>query len=322
MGDNSKIEWTDATWSPIRAINLATGKVGWFCEHASPGCANCYAEGINKRLGTGLPFKPGHRKDIEIILDEKMLLAPLRWKKPRMIFVCSMTDLFAEFVTDEWIDRIFAVMALCPQHTFQVLTKRARRMREYMSGLGTACEGASRQTDITAQMFAIDGEISEGRSMRRFSDADCLRLNDNWPLPNCWLGVSAEDQIRADERIPDLLATSAAVRFVSYEPALGPVDFRRWLVGNEDNGVDMNRPIGSRVGACVGWTPPLDWVIAGAESGRGARQCDLAWIRSVRDQCQTAGVAFFWKQHAQNGRKVPTPKLDGRRWVEMPGATP
>jgi protein gp37 len=115
MGDRSNIEWTDASWTPIRARNLATGKIGWHCEHATTGCEFYYAEGMNKRLGTGLPFKPGHRADIEIFLDDEMLLAPLRWKKPRRIFVCSMTDAFADFVTDEWLDKIFAVMALCPQ---------------------------------------------------------------------------------------------------------------------------------------------------------------------------------------------------------------
>lgn len=133
MADNSAIEWTDATWNPVRARNLETGKVGWHCEHATTGCEFCYAEGFNKRLGTGLAFKPGHRADIEIFLDEAMLTQPLRWKKPRRIFVGSMTDLFADFVPDEFIDRMFAVMALAPQHTFQLLTKRAARMREYLT---------------------------------------------------------------------------------------------------------------------------------------------------------------------------------------------
>src|SRR5579863_1317613 len=114
MADHSKIEWTDATWNPLRARD-ATGKIGWHCEKVSEACHFCYAEGFNKRLGTGLEYKPGHRDALEIFLDEKMLTTPLRWKKPRMIFVCSMTDLFADFVTDEMIDRVFAVMALAPQ---------------------------------------------------------------------------------------------------------------------------------------------------------------------------------------------------------------
>src|ERR1043166_3823667 len=144
MAANSKIEWTDASWTPIRARNLKTGKIGWHCEHVTSGCEFCYAENMNKRLGTGLSFKPGHRKDIQIFLDETMLLAPLRWKKPRMIFVCSMTDAFADFVKDEWLDKMFAVMALCPQHTFQVLTKRPERMREWSLQEGGAFEHGCR----------------------------------------------------------------------------------------------------------------------------------------------------------------------------------
>ena len=119
MGERSKIEWTDASWTPIRARNRITGKLGWHCTHASPGCVHCYAEDMNRHVGTGLPFKPGHEKDIEVFLDETMLLTPLCWKRPRKIFVCSMTDLFADFVPDEWIDKMFAVMALTPQHTYQ-----------------------------------------------------------------------------------------------------------------------------------------------------------------------------------------------------------
>src|SRR3990167_1704387 len=124
MGAVSKIQWTDASWTPIRARNRATNKTGWHCEHATPGCEHCYAETMNKRLGTGLPFKPRHRKDVELFLDEKTLTAPLRWRKPRMIFVCSMTDLFADFVPDEWIDAMYGVMTQARMHIFQVLTKR------------------------------------------------------------------------------------------------------------------------------------------------------------------------------------------------------
>jgi protein gp37 len=123
MGDRSRIEWTDASWTPIRARSKATGKAGWHCEHATPGCANCCSDTMHKRLGTGLRFKPGHLAEIELSLDEKMLLRPRRWTKPRMIFVCSMTDLYAEFVPDERIDKVVAVTVLAPQHTFQVTTR-------------------------------------------------------------------------------------------------------------------------------------------------------------------------------------------------------
>jgi protein gp37 len=272
MADRSKIEWTDASWTPIRARDLMSNKTGWHCEHVTTGCEHCYAERMNKRLGTGLPFKPGLRSQLSIFLDEDMLTAPLRWRKPRMIFVCSMSDLFAEFVKDEWIDRVFAVMALCPQHTFQVLTKRAARMREYIGG----------------HAFAISNAI------------DCMtggeRMLQPWPLPNVWLGVSCERQPEADARIPLLLQTPAAVRFVSAEPLLGPIDLRNYLDGREEHGVDMARAVGSRVGCCVGWTPPLDWVIVGGESGPDARPMHPDWARSLRDQCVAARVSFFFKQ--------------------------
>jgi protein gp37 len=152
MSDRSAIEWTDASWNPIRA-SVATPngiKIGWHCEHASEGCRNCYAEAFNRRLGTGFDYKPGHlvrpgphhgdlpRGDVSVFLDETMLLRPLKWKKPRKIFVCSMTDLFGRFVTDEMIVRMFAVMALCPQHQFQVLTKRGERMRTWANDPETA----------------------------------------------------------------------------------------------------------------------------------------------------------------------------------------
>ncbi len=208
MSDHSAIEWTNSSWNPIRARNLKTGKIGWHCEHSTTGCEFCYAEGFNLRLGTGLPFKPGHRAEIEILLDEKMLTAPLHWKRPRKVFVCSMSDLFADFVTDEWLDHMFHVMALCPQHTFQVLTKRAERMRDYFA-------------DIEHD------PLSKG----------CC------PLPNVWLGISCERQQEADERIPLLQDTAAVVRFLSCEPLLGPINLDRVHFGD---GIYMSALHGGR----------------------------------------------------------------------------
>lgn len=282
MGTKTSIEWTrgedgteGSTWTPIRARNLKTGKVGWYCEHSTTGCEFCYAEGFNKRLGTGLPFKPGHRKDVEIFLDEKMLLAPLGWKKPRNIFVCSMTDLFARFVTDKMIDKMFAVMACAGNHVFQILTKRSDRMLDYMEGLT--------RERIQKQAYAI---------------SRCVQFEGRWlfdlPLPNVWVGVSAERQQEWDDRKEHLAATPAVIRFASFEPLLGPI-------------VEPCRMSGY-----------LNWAIVGAESGRSARPCDIEWVRGLRDQCSSDGVAFFWKQHAKNGRKIPVPKLDGRQWMEFP----
>lgn len=237
MGDKSKIEWTEATWNPI---------VG--CSVVSPGCTNCYAMRVaGQRLdghsavphykGTTQKSKAGPVWTGKVALaPEKTMTAPLRWRRPRKIFVNSMGDLFHENIPDEWIDRVFGIMAMSPQHTFQVLTKRAERMREWASGVPDA----------------------------------------RWPLPNVWLGVSAEDQQRADERIPCLRATPAAIRFLSIEPLLGPISLD--LTG-------LNQVY-----------RPIHWVIAGGESGPGARPMHPDWPRGIRDQCEAAGVPFFFKQ--------------------------
>lgn len=247
MADRTAIEWAanadgspGATWNPIRSRRRADGKLGWFCVHESEGCRNCYAERINEQhFGNGLSYKKQNEAEAEIFLDEETLKKPLSWKKPRTIFVCSMTDLFADFVKDAWIDRVFAVAALCPQHTFIVLTKRARRLRVY----------------------------------------------SNARRPNVWLGVSAEDQKTADARVPDLLATPAAVRFLSCEPLLGPINLqalRYWLeVETDNNGQVLHG---------------LDWIIVGGESGPNARPMHPDWARGLRDQCAEAGVPFFFKQ--------------------------
>jgi protein gp37 len=174
MADKTGIQWTEATWNPLAG-----------CSVVSPGCTNCYAmreaggrlKSSAKFAGLTEPSKAGPVWTGEVRLWERVLDQPVRWTKPRRIFVNSMSDLFHESVPDEWIDRVFAVMALCPQHTFQVLTKRADRMRDYCS-----------------------------------SPYNGVALSFKWPLPNVWLGVSVEDQARADGRIPRLLDTPAAVR--------------------------------------------------------------------------------------------------------------
>lgn len=336
MSANSGIEWTDATWNPI---------VG--CSVVSPGCTNCYAMKMAARIeacGTA-PHYAGMTKKVNgnavwtgkvAMAPEHILTQPLRWKKGRKIFVNSMGDLFHEAVPDEWIDRVFAVMALAPQHTFQVLTKRANRMREYCTSDATV----GRTLTLT-NLILQDGGRCETKHV-----ADGLR---GFQLPNVWLGVSAEDQERADERIPDLLATPAAVRFVSCEPLLGPVDLRRlyggiMMDGAADVAVDSlagrhaaawhgrKTVISHRSTKCAA----LDWVICGGEIGPGARPMHPDWARSVRDQCAAAGTPFFFKQWgawvpvdvmppdegrqvmARLGKKAAGALLDGREHREVP----
>ena len=291
MADRTAIEWTDATWNPV------TG-----CSLASPGCTNCYAmklaggrlRHVPSRAGLTQASKAGPVWTGEVRFNEDALAQPLRWRRPRRVFVCAHGDLFHENVPDEWIDRVFAVMALAPQHTFQVLTKRAARMRGYFAGHPAV--RIWRQT----RDFNLPGR---GEILTMDGRAKFL------PLPNVWLGVSVEDQARADERVPDLLATPAAVRFLSCEPLLGAVNL---------NAVKMIDYVTDAGGSVQGWEsalngkrfdewsdgdsegwPKLDWVIVGGESGPGARPMHPDWARSLRDQCQSAGVPFFFKQNGE-----------------------
>lgn len=283
------ISWTDATWNPIRG-----------CSRVSEGCRHCYAEvqaARIVRMGKGKPTaydelvrvtKDGEpRWTGKVALDPKALALPLGWRAPRRVFVNSMSDLFHESLTNEQIAAVFGVMAAAPQHTFQVLTKRARRMREWF-------EWAAR--DFTMQQRGIAQAPHTFRAMldaayeilgkpRKAALDAAWRANEDdvWPLPNVWLGVSVENQDAANERIPDLLAAPATVKFLSCEPLLGPVNLCAFLVD------DLHR---------MGRAPriELDWVIAGCESGPGARECRVEWLRSLRDQCASAGVPFFLKQ--------------------------
>lgn len=262
---NGGIAWTDLTVNPIRA--RAFRKVGHHCVKVSPGCANCYASRMQPRFG--LPeYELGKRAGVEPFLDERALESVLRRRKPARIFWCDMTDLFGDWVSDAWIDRCFAVMALTPQHTHQVLTKRPERMQLYCT-----------DRDVWNRVALI---------AKRGLWGGAPKGNPFWPLPNVWLGVSVDDQQRADERIPLLLHTPAAVRYISAEPLLGPLDLRPWLGrvcdGHEPWQCDDGCPRG------------LDWVIVGGESGPDARPCNVEWIRDIVRQCRAAGVACFVKQ--------------------------
>lgn len=280
------IVWTDQTWNPLRG-----------CSHVSPGCDHCYAERMAARFAAeGQPYFGVINTDVchghgrwngRVRLVEERLTDPLRWRKPRRIFVNSMSDLFHPWVPDEWIDRIFVVMALASKHTFQILTKRPDRMAQYL-GRHDIC---LRWQERIAYMADGDIDVDEA-----------IQWTRKW-LPNVWIGVTAENQETADERIPLLLHTPAALRFVSVEPMLGPVD----LCHAAFNGADS-------FSAMAG----IDWVIVGGESGAGARPMHLDWVRLLLDQCQAAAVPFLFKQMLVQGDKVTLPYLDGQRWNEYP----
>ncbi|HQT38909.1 MAG TPA: phage Gp37/Gp68 family protein [Acidocella sp.] len=294
MADGTRIEWTDATWNPI------TG-----CSVVSPGCTNCYAMRLAgtrlqhhpSRAGLTVHSAAGPVWNGQVRLNEQWLDQPLRWKRGRRIFVCAHGDLFHENVPDCWIDQVFAVMALAPQHTFQVLTKRADRMRSYMETLDWLCDGE-------------DGILPIVIPVAERFDVSMKSMPDIWPFPHIWHGVSVEDQHRADTRVPHLLATPASVRFLSVEPMLAPIRALPYLmpVRMWSNGDLNNYPY---------FYPkkPVDWVICGGESGPNARDMNPDWARSLRDQCAAADVPFFMKQMA---RKAPIPAdLMVRQWPDQ-----
>ena len=263
MSDKTKIEWTDATWNPV------TG-----CTKVSTGCDHCYAETIATRFAGTSAYPNG----FQVTLRPERLDQPIRWKRPRRIFVNSMSDLFHTDVPDDYIAKVFAVMAIASRHTFQVLTKRHGRMKALLN---------SRDFYAT-----VRGHL---RNTYGFSEVDAFGT-DLFPLFNAWLGVSVEDQRTADLRIPALLDTPAAVRWLSCEPLLG----RTWLTGLLPSDSEVLSPLGSHR------RPTIDWVVVGGESGPGARPMHPSWALSLRDQCVAAGVPFLFKQW---GEWKPTERL-------------
>ena len=293
----SAIEWTDETWNPTLG-----------CSRVSPGCDNCYAERESSGRLNSLPayagLTVGRKWTGEIREIPDRLDKPLRWKRPRRVFVNSMSDLFADQVSDVYIARVFAIMALANQHTFQVLTKRPQRMA---SLLGRA--GAGNFWTLVAA--ALRGDHGDTESRERLLDTLTRVDGGGVALPNVWLGTSIESQTFAF-RARHLLETPAAVRFVSAEPLLGPLDLSPWLTPS--------------------MAETVDWVIVGGESGPNARPMRPEWARSLRDQCQRAGTAFLFKQWGEwvpedtwlrprmwrIGKHEAGRHLDGRLWDEYP----
>lgn len=277
MSDKSKISWTDATWNPL-----------YGCTKISPGCAHCYIARTPPYRMLGLRFEHGR---IPIQLLPERLSQPLRWKRPRRIFVNSLSDLFHEDVPDKYIFEVFDVMDRAPQHTFQLLTKRPERMRQWV--------GAAR--------------------------------GKGWPLPNVWLGVTAENQHWLAQRWPYLEATPAAVRFLSLEPLLGPIDLclaemnpakrPQWVIVGGESGGTAGRAL---VEPCLepGDHVHIDQDLNTPCTGFETKPAALAWIRSIRDQCVVAGVPFFLKQWGGPRAKSGGWLLDGRTWDEFPEVKP
>lgn len=305
MSVGTSIEWTDTTWNPVRG-----------CSRVSEGCRNCYAERFAARFsGTFVTEQEGRRVEIDkddatlrrspfkgfaemrdfegprwtgkVELVPEKLAEPLGWKKPRRVFVNSMSDLFHEALSREAIAAVFGTMIRAHWHTFQVLTKRPARMREVLATL------------TPSEALAAAGVAQPDVFRRPLTKEDALSAARNWPPPNIWLGVSVEDQASADERIPHLLATPAQVRFISAEPLLGPVDLTDLAVdkrpGSEQHFDALDCDVDPVDDGPFGGAT-LDWVIVGGESGPGARPCDAEWVRSIVRQCQEAGAAVFVKQ--------------------------
>lgn len=281
---NTKIPWCDHTWNPVAG-----------CFPVSAGCFNCYAAAIAGRFSgpkyayhglARMENKVG-RWTGKVRFFEHKLLEPWAWKGQKRVFVGSMGDLFHEGIPREWLDKIFAVMAAAPRrHAYLLLTKRPRRMMEYLN-----------DRETPARVWLALEELVRGRKKQINPDRFTKDRRVRWPLPNVWAGITAENQNQYDIRAGALLKAKARVRYVSCEPLVGPIDLKLGVLPGR-----------------------IDWVIAGAESGRGRwRDMDENWVRSLRNQAKKAGIAFFYKQRRKNFCVMETtPVLDGRRWTELP----
>lgn len=342
----SSIEWTQQTWNPV------TG-----CTRVSPGCDHCYAVTMTRRLAA-----MGQEKYAGLMNDGKkhfngvvrthadVLDVPLRRKRPTTWFVNSMSDLFHKDVPFEFVSKVFAVMAATPQHTYQILTKRPERMAAFFNEV--ARKSPSFGHDIPRKVALMTDSELLAEEDERFEGA-AYNILMNWPLPNVWLGTSVENQEAADERIPHLLRCPSAVRFLSCEPLLGPVDltrvrwakidiepgdYRRLGVPAPSEMWSLNNVLDAR--PADEWNPEkpgIDWVIVGGESGPGARPFDLAWARSIAEQCRAAGVPVFvkqlgavpvtgdvrdwgrpWREHHPKGVVLALDDKKGGDWGEWP----
>lgn len=344
MSDKTGIEWTDATWNPIRG-----------CSRVSEGCRHCYAEGQAARIiamdrGRGIPDGQGSYDGLlakggqwngKVRKVPELLDQPVRWEKPRLIFVNSMSDLFHEDVPFEFVAAVFGAMSHARQHTFQVLTKRPRRMLDFFSWLSQQTSHKEAWVASVNQAEFVCSEEKGSRGAERAAVEACAiaahykreqiaagrkipcSFWPKWPLENVWLGVSIEDQAAAEERIPLLLQTPAAVRWLSMEPLLAPVSLR-WLPAWPENAPTVaENPNGNGVTNQYDGLRRIDWVVVGGESGPKARPMHPAWARDLRDQCAAAGVPYLFKQWGEwapgenverSSGVVPTARLINGEW--------
>lgn len=295
---STNIQWCDETWNVIVGCSRVSG---------SPGCARCYAAKAAKspRLQQFPQYQTVSNWDGTVEFVKSQLIKPLSWKKPKRIFVCSMADLFHANVPDEWIHQVMAVVALSPQHTFQILTKRPERMKEYFS-----------QQSLWIKWYEAAKDFLWDAISEKFGGLINLQqyfIDQPFPLPNMWLGTSTENQPMANKRIPILLEIPAAVRFLSCEPLLEEIDLRQggaiqklisdsyeWELVNED----------------------IQWIVVGGESGPNSRPCHIEWLESIVQQCHAAKTSVFVKQLGANaifgGQQFKTRNKKGGEIVEFP----
>jgi protein gp37 len=294
MGATTRISWSQATWNAV---------IG--CSHVSPGCASCYAETLALRYGWSKhPWGAQWAKE-NVQLKPHKLDLPLRWSEPRRIFVNSMSDVFHEEIPDDYIDKMFAIMAVANKHIYQILTKRCERMRQYLTAI---------MKDTDRILRAWRQLIQENPFVDRFTHKALFFGQAfqkwGWPWKHVWIGVSVEDQRRADERIPILLDTPAYIRFLSCEPLLGEISLNKFLWYERP-------PLSDEYGSTIMPIDKLHWVIVGGESGPNYRPMDLDWAQRLCGECVDADVAFFYKQSA-GSRPGMNDTLYGRTWQEFP----
>lgn len=319
MATDTSIEWADKTWSPI---------IG--CDRVSPGCDSCYAittAHIRKSnphpdiaaAFAGTTHKTDGRIDWtgQINHLEDRLTQPLAkdWQKPLKIFVNSQSDLFHKDVDTDFIAKVFAIMALTPQHEYQILTKRHARMRSVLTDTCTCGNGHAPGVHFRSRMAWAVSKANPDRIPGVPDDAEHRVNNAPWPLPGVWMGVSVENQQWADTRIPALLDTPAAIRWISAEPLLGPIDLTRISASSKQQPDMVYDALGQRYGVPGRWqaatSARLNWVVAGGESGPKARPMHPDWPRSLRNQCAAAGVPYLFKQWGTWGVDWPLDK-DGK----------